>query len=320
MVKNTGSTKKANLLFKSINTIIKKNLAIKPGESLLIVYDKNKTDLAKKFGLIASKTIKKVHAIKIPIGKINGEEPKKDIAKLFLKYNTLILLTTKSLSHTKARSKATKKGIRIASMPGITTTILKRCIDINYKELKLNTKKLVNKLNKASVVIIEKNNHILEFSIKNRKGHGLSAGIYNKKGKWGNLPEGEAFIAPVEGTAKGSIRVDGSIAGIGKTKAILKINKGLSYSNNKKLESMIKKVSKKARNIAELGIGLNKKAKITGIVLEDEKVYGTCHVALGNNIGFGGKTDVPFHVDCIIKKPTIYLDNKKIMNKGKLVL
>jgi len=320
MVKNTGSTKKENLLSKSIKTIIKKNLAIKPNESLLIVYDKPKSKLAKTFGLIASKTTKKVHAIKIPVGKINGEEPKKDIAKLFLKYNTIIILTTKSLSHTKARMNATKKGIRIASMPGITTTILKRAIDIDYDELKSNTKKIVNKLNKASIVKIEKDNHTLEFSIKSRKGQGLSAGIYDKKGKWGNLPEGEAFIAPVEGTANGEILVDGSIAGIGKEKAILKIKNGLAYSNNKKLESMIKKIGKKARNIAELGIGLNKKAKITGIVLEDEKVYKTCHIALGNNIGFGGKTNVPFHVDCVIKNPTIYLDKYKIIDKGKLLI
>jgi len=307
-------------LSKSISTIIKKNLAIKPKESLLIVYDKNKTDLAKKFGLIASKTIKKVHAIKIPVGKINGEEPKKDIAKLFLKYNTLILLTSKSLSHTKARSNATKKGIRIASMPGITETILKRAIDINYKELKSNITKIAKLLNKANNVKIIKNKHILEFSIKNRIAHGLSAGIFNKKGKWGNLPEGEVFIAPVEGTANGNFLADGSIASIGRSKTIFNVKGGYAYPTNKKLESIIKKINKKARNIAEFGIGLNKKAKITGIVLEDEKAYKTCHIALGNNIGFGGKTNVPFHVDCVIRNPTIYLDNKKIINKGRLLI
>ena len=78
-------------------------------------------------------------------------------------------------------------------------------------------------------------------------------------------------------------------------------------------------MGKKARNIAEVGIGLNRKAKVTGIVLEDEKAYGTCHIALGNNIGFGGKVDVPLHIDCVIKKPTIFLDDKIIMKKGRLV-
>ena len=52
---------------------------------------------------------------------------------------------------------------------------------------------------------------------------------------------------------------------------------------------------------------------------EDEKAYGTCHIALGNNIGFGGKVDVPLHIDCVIKKPTIFLDDKIIMKKGRLV-
>ena len=54
--------------------------------------------------------------------------------------------------------------------------------------------------------------------------------------------------------------------------------------------------------------------------LEDEKVLGTCHIALGNNYSFGGKVNVPIHLDGIIKKPTIIFDDKIIMKEGKLLI
>jgi leucyl aminopeptidase (aminopeptidase T) len=331
MVKNIGFIKKEDLLFnrldRAISTIITKNMDIKQKESLLIVYDSNKKNLAKKFESIASCIIEKVDLVKIPVAKINGEEPERKTAEKFLEYDVLIFLTSKSLSHTKARRMATDRGIRIASMPGITEDILKRSIEIDYYRLKEDSKELAYTLNKANNIrIMTKFGTDLEFSIKGRKAHGLSAGIYDKKGKWGNLPEGEVFIAPVEGTAKGIVVVDGSVAGFGKINhpLIFFVENGflVNITDGKKpneIEKVLNDIGKKARNIAEFGIGLNRKAKLTGIVLEDEKAYGTCHIALGNNIGFGGKVDVPLHIDCVIRSPTIYADKKIIMKKGRLM-
>ena len=72
------------------------------------------------------------------------------------------------------------------------------------------------------------------------------------------------------------------------------------------------------KNTAEIGIGTNYRAKITGNVLEDEKAAGTCHIAFGNNKHFGGKVDVPFHVDFVIKKPAIYADGLLLIKDGKI--
>ena len=305
MEKNTGSIKKATLLY-NLKIILTKNLGIKPKESLLIVHDKKYEKLAKKF-----LKIRKASLLKIPNMKINGEEPPKNIAKKFLDYDVIIFLTSKSLSHTKARRDATKKGARIASMPGITEPIIKRSIDIDYNKLQKDSLKYGKILDKANKITIStKLGTNLSFSIKGRKAHGLKAGIYNKKSYWGNLPEGEVFIAPVEGTANGKFIVDGSIAGFGKVKkTIFEVKNGfvtaIAGNKSEEIAKLLSKVGKNSRNIAEFGIGLNRKAKITGIVLEDEKVYGTCHIALGNNIGFGGKVNVPLHIDCVIRNPDI---------------
>ena len=333
MAINTGYIKKANLLFNSklevaISIIITKNLAVKRDEKILIVYDSGKAELAKKFKKVSSELVDSIDMLRIPMLNVNAEEPKKEIANKFIGYDALIFLTTKSLSHTKARRDATENGARIASMPGVTESILKRSIDVDYIRLKNDILKVGKLLDKAKDVKI---NTLfgtdIKFSIAGRKAHGLMAGIYNKRGAWGNLPEGEVYIAPVEGSAEGHFVVDGSVAGFGRMvhPVIFFVENGYvkRITDGKRpfeIEKVLDKIGRNARNIAEFGIGFNRKAKITGVVLEDEKAYGTCHLALGNNIGFGGNVDVALHIDCVIKKPTIYLDDKMIMKKGKLLV
>ena len=65
---------------------------------------------------------------------------------------------------------------------------------------------------------------------------------------------------------------------------------------------------------------MNPKSKIIGNVLEDEKVMGTVHVALGDNSTFGGKCKAGIHIDGIIKNPTFLADDKTILEKGKLIV
>ena len=90
----------------------------------------------------------------------------------------------------------------------------------------------------------------------------------------------------------------------------------------KKAISLPKKFSivKNARNIAEFGIGVNEKAILSGVVLEEEKMLGTCHIALGSNFTFGGNVRADIHWDTILIQPTIYFDNEKVMDSGELLL
>ncbi len=135
-------------------------------------------------------------------------------------------------------------------------------------------------------------------------------------------------MAPQEGTSNGIFIIDKSIAGLGEVDKPVKITVKDGFAT--KIEGgtsatqflkMLESVNdKNAFNIAELGIGTNDKAKIIGNVLEDEKVLGTIHIALGNNTAFGGSIKVPIHIDGVISKPTIFVDNKKIMENGKLLI
>lgn len=311
---------------KYTNIALKKCLGLEKNESFLVITDDKLLGIAKDFLEAASKITNKIKLIKIPIPRVHGTEPSKDVAKEMLNYDAELLVTTKSLSHTNARVNACKKGARIVTMPGITREILERTIDINYDKLLKAHEKLGNIIDKGKKVkIVTKTGTNLAFSIKGRKAFGRDAGLFTKKGSFGNLPTGEIFVAPVEGTANGSYAVDASFASIGKLEKPIKVFVKNGFAAKikgykaEKLEKLLDSVGPKARNVAEFGIGTNERAKITGNILEDEKAIGTCHIALGNNIGFGGKTSVQLHLDGIIKSPTVYIDNKKILDNGKFV-
>ncbi|NLC39119.1 MAG: aminopeptidase, partial [Clostridia bacterium] len=152
------------------------------------------------------------------------------------------------------------------------------------------------------------------------------SGMLQAPGSFGNLPAGEAFIAPLEGTAAGTLVVDGSMAGIGliQSPIVMKVEKGLVVEieggqEADRLKELVDRFGPAARNIAELGIGLNDQAVLSGIVLEDEKVLGTVHVALGDNSTIGGTVEVPSHLDGVLLQPSLWLDGRKILEKGNLL-
>lgn len=313
-------------MLKYTEIVLKKCLGLKNNEKLLIVTDSSLYSIAKPFFNEAKKIIEDVKLIKIHIPKVHGTEPSNEVAEEMLKYDVGLLITKKSLSHTNARINASKKGARIVTMPGITKSILKRTIDINYDKLMKVHKRLGDLIDKGKEVKIKTElGTDISFSINGRKAFGRDTGLFTKEGAFGNLPTGEIFVAPLEGTANGIYIVDTSFAGIGKLKSPLKFYVERGYMvkiegyKAKYLEKLLDSVGKEARNIAEFGIGTNEKAKITGNILEDEKVIGTCHIALGNNIGFGGKVNVHLHLDGIINYPTILVDNTKILDKGIFV-
>jgi len=200
---------------------------------------------------------------------------------------------------------------------------MERALNVDFNKIKTINEKLIAKLKiKNKIKITTKKGTNVEFYTKGRKWIG-DDGIYTKKLAFGNLPAGEIFIAPLEGKTNGTIVVDASVGGIGKIDKNIEIivkNGFIEDMQGGKIASQFKKLLKNKlyKNIAEIGIGTNYKAKITGNVLEDEKVMGTCHIAFGNNKHFGGKVDVPFHVDVVIKKPTIYADGVLIMKDGKI--
>ena len=213
-------------------------------------------------------------------------------------------------------------------MAGRNEEIFQRAINVDYSKLHKVTNWVADVLDEGSSVriVTEKGTDLL-LDISNRIAYGRNAGTYTKPGSFGNLPSGEASIAPLEGKAQGIFVVDESFAGVGKLDAPVKITVKNGFAKEiiggkeaDALNILLREThDNNAFNIAELGIGTNDKAKVSGITLEDEKVLGTCHIALGKNSGFGGNVCVPLHLDGVIGYPDILVDGTQIMKKGELL-
>ncbi len=297
-------------------------MGVKKDETVLVIYDEPLKNVGKTLHEKAVALQFNSHLLEMESLTVHGEEPPQYVAESMKENDVVVIPTSTSLSHTKARKEASAEGVRIATLPGITEDIIKRTINVDYQTLKKRSETIARLLTDAdeAVITTEKGTD-LTISLKTREAL-ADFGIYHDKGDFGNLPAGEAYIAPLEGESKGTLVVDGAIAGIGKLKddVTITVDKGqaVTIENCPELVDVLDKHGEKAKNIAELGVGTNDKAQVIGNVLEDEKAMGTVHVALGNNIFFGGNVDVPVHLDCIILNPTLVVGGNLIIEKGKL--
>lgn len=319
---------KLTKLDKACRIAITDCMATKKREKVLIVTDELTNEIGKSLYKNSLDLGHESLYVEIKAWDTHGQEPPKYVAELMKEFDVILLPTRKSLTHTDARRNACALGARAATFPGITTDVMIRGLSADYKKiakLTLNMKKVFDKTN--NVRITAPNGTDISLKIGGRKSI-ASKGLFHKKGEGGNLPTGETFTAPLEGTTNGVFVVDGSMSGIGvigKQPIKIVVENGFATkitggAKAKKLTQMLDSVGKKARNIAELGIGANDKAKLNGNLLEDEKVLGTVHLALGNNITMGGKVNVPIHLDGVITKPTVYFDGKEVMKNGKLLI
>lgn len=308
-----------------LSNILKTCLNIRKNEVVLIVTDDNKLEVAAELESAVRQLSGEVLVIKMKPRSHHAEEPPKAVAYAMRSAGVVIAPTTMSLTHTDARKKACEAGARVATMPGITMEMLREGAFLaDYSKIKVKTEKIAKLLTKASKIRIKTSlGSDFSTSLRGRKGI-ADSGIMTKKGAFGNLPAGEAFIAPVEGSSSGVLVFDGSFSSLGVLREPLKlqIEKGkvtsCEGSDAERMMQILKKY-KNASNVAEIGIGTNEKARLIGNVLEDEKVFGTAHAALGDNHTFGGKTKAEVHLDGIIKRSNVWLDGRQIMREGELL-
>ncbi|MCU0638983.1 MAG: aminopeptidase [Candidatus Krumholzibacteria bacterium] len=259
----------------------------------------------------------------------NGEEPPEMVSIAMTRAQAVLAPTSKSLTHTAARRNACAAGARVGTMPGITIDTMARCLNADYYAIADRTIKVTGLLTAAKVARITTDAGTdITMPLEGIKAI-ASTGLVHEAGSFGNLPSGEAYMMPVEGGSEGVFVVDGSMAGIGtlegKPPIRIVVEKGFATKitggpEADRLRAMLEPLGRAAFNTAELGIGTNDAARIIGNILEDEKVMGTIHIALGNNMSMGGTVDVPIHLDGIVKNPTVWLDGTKIMENGKLLV
>jgi leucyl aminopeptidase (aminopeptidase T) len=241
--------------------------------------------------------------------------------------DVIIALSWYSTSHTNFRRLLTiSAGTRYASMPLFSKDMFLGSMDVDWKEIEkisLGIKEIFSQAVKAEV--FANNGTALTLNLEGRNAH-ADTGILTKYGDFGNLPAGEVYIAPLEGKAEGKLVIEYKETKKLKEKVTFEIKNGMiqKMSGDKEAIKEFERIFSKNnlnKNIAELGIGTNPKAKNVTNVLEAEKILGTVHIALGDNSGFGGKVSTPFHEDFVVFSPTLKLESKEgkttILEDGK---
>jgi leucyl aminopeptidase (aminopeptidase T) len=208
---------------------------------------------------------------------------------------------------------------------GATDDILARCVAIDYGPVADNAASILKALDNASEIqMTTPAGTDVTLSVRDREAY-AEDGNNRLPGEWSDLPAGEIRISPVVGSVNGTIAFDGTMdlvaAAIiperpvaltiadgfvtrvegGKEAAMLQdvIRQGEELARKKDLPVY----ERNARLIGELGLGTNPAARITGNLIEDEKVCGTAHFAVGYNYDNDGEAFI--HQDCLVLRPSI---------------
>ncbi|MCK4883238.1 MAG: aminopeptidase [Candidatus Diapherotrites archaeon] len=304
---------------------VKKSLAVKAGEEVLIITDEKKTRIA---GLLADECIK-IGAKVTTIFLQKTQRPMTEIPKCIKNAAIAcdVAMTPFSAFHEEGTFRfkliklLVKNNARVAHMPNIPlSTIESGALGVDFKELNKISEKINKKLkNVDEITIISGKNKNLTFSIKNSKML-IDDGNLTQPGSWGNLPAGESFLVPVPKTGNGEFECNVTAGGIGKimTPITLVFEKGKIVKINgkgtqaDKIRNAIENATGDKDILCEFGIGTNPFAKQCGNTLVDEKLINTCHIAIGENTGFGGTNKSSIHIDFVTNNPKFFSEDKEI--------
>lgn len=299
-------------------------LNVRAGEQVLIVTDDKKLPIGTALYNAAQDLGAEALLMTMPPRQVSGEEPPAAVAAAMKAADVVIAPMATSITHTRAKIEAAKAGARVATMPNITEDMFSQgAMTADYDQVMDLTLRVTELLTKAATARIEKDGCVLTLDLTGRPGI-PSPGVYREKGQSGNLPSGEAYIAPLEDGSNGEMVIDGSMVGLGKLDAPLRVRveggklKEITGPGAEKLGVLL--ANDRNATLCELGIGTNHAARVTGIILEDEKAYHTVHIAFGTNIGFQGTNKADCHIDGVILNPTLYLDDQLILKDGEFVI
>jgi leucyl aminopeptidase (aminopeptidase T) len=311
-------------LDRAVRAVVKDCLGVKPAEEVLVVCNPATRRVGERLREEAADAGAEAILAVISERPSHAAEPPRTVAEAMAAADVILAPTVQSLSHTAARKRATDAGARCATLPGVTEEMLARVMSADLEGLRRKGHAMADALDAASgAQITDANGTDLSLDLSDREAI-PDAGELTEPGAFGNLPCGEGFISPANGS--GTLVVDGSLAGIGLAeKPVELVIEGGHLTSARGGQGMafmelLTMHGEDGTNIAELGIGTNEKAILTGEILEDEKILGSCHVAFGASAGIGGTVQVPVHLDCIIMKPTVELDGETIVRDGELLI
>ncbi len=303
---------------------------VKAGENVLIVTDMEKVEIAEVVAAAANERGGEVTIAIITPRKADSEEPPPPVAEAMKKSEVVFTPVLKSITHTQAVKNAAAAGARILVMTHFTDDIMiSGGIEADFEAQKpicQNVARLLEQGKRLHLTTQAATD--LTANIEGRRGNSLYCIV--EPGEFSTVPTIEANVSPVEGSAEGVIVADASIPYIGigllREPVTLTVKKGMITSIDGGEQARVLAENLKSfgdpnvYNIAEVGIGLNPKSKMTGIMLDDEGVFGSVHIGIGTNITLGGTIKTACHYDLLQWRGTIEVDGRLILENGQLMI
>jgi leucyl aminopeptidase (aminopeptidase T) len=307
----------------AVAAVVRRCLAVAAGEDVVVIVD----DATREIGEALRDEASAVRADAV-LGVMDeratdGTEPPRPLAAALQACDVFIAPTSRSLSHTAARKRATDNGARGATMPGVTADMLARVMAVDFDTMAARSRAVAALLDGADEAHVScPRGSDLRLDLTGRAGI-ADDGDLTSPGAFGNLPCGEAFIAPLSGQGR---VVAESLAplGLSPEPATLIVEAGRIVDATGGLGpafiQQLRAHGELGTNLAELGVGTNDKATLTGSVLEDEKILGTIHVAFGASAGIGGTVSVPIHLDVVVTDASLEIAGRRVLEQGRWVL
>jgi leucyl aminopeptidase (aminopeptidase T) len=304
-------------LARAVEGVIGRCLAVKAGEHVTVVADRGTTAVgeALRAGAVAAGA-ETVMTVMEPRA-VDGEEPPAAVAAALLASEVFIAPTSKSLSHTRARKAASDRGARGATLPGVTADMLARLMAVDLDTLQRRSRAVAELITAAGEARFTcPRGSDMRFDLSGREGL-PDDGDLTAPGAFGNLPCGEGFVSPLSGDGR---FYAASLLPTSEGEGMLTVRDGWLVDGHEAVLSTLRAAGERGTNLAELGIGTNERATMTGNVLEDEKILGSVHVAFGASAGIGGTVSVPVHLDFVVLDPTLDVGGTRVIEAGRFVL
>ena len=309
---------------RAVTTVIEECMGVREGEQVLVVCNPATLGLGERLRGAAGRAGADAMLAMMAERATNGTEPPSSIAAALKEADVALIPTMQSLSHTDARREACEAGARIATLPHVTEDVLGRVMLADMGELRRLGRAVAEILSNADEVRITcPNGSDLRLSLEGRTAIS-DDGDLSAPGAFGNLPAGEGFISPLHTEGEGRLVVDGTMGSLGQPPepSIFTVSQGAltdtTGDHGARFLELLRGAGEGGTFLAELGIGTNECATLTGNLIEDEKILGTCHVAFGASAGIGGEIQVPIHEDVVVMKPTVEADGRALILNGQL--
>ncbi len=316
---------------KGVEKLIKVNARVKAKEKVVVITDDTRVEMAKKVAAAAAACGAEVVTCIMQPRERNGQEPPAPIAAAMKNAHVIFSPVSYSITHTIAMKEALNNGARAILMTAWTDNIFSSpaLLETDFEAQADICRRLGETFNAGgSVRLTSPRGTNLRFSIK-----GCSVNVLTnipQPGELAPVPDIEVNVVPLEGTAQGVLIADASVPylGIGILNEAIKcivesgfITKIAGGDQAKILENDLNShKDPNCYNIAELGLGLNPNAVLTGVMLEDEGVLGTIHIGIGTNYTLGGKIVAPIHYDLLMWQPTIEVDGKVVQKNCDILV